>query len=217
MPRCFKSARDPVSSYTHLIGAILSLIGTAVFIAVSARRPDVSALTAVSAVIFGLSLVALYSASATYHFVRGSERLILFLRKLDHSMIYVLIAGSYTPMLLYLLPAPESYLFTSIIWLCAFLGIAVKLFWFSAPRWLSTALYLLMGWAIAFDFPALAALPKGGIALLAAGGISYTVGGIMYGLKKPNLSPAFGFHELFHLFVMLGSFLHFLVVLVYIL
>lgn len=215
MSRYLKDARDPISSYTHFIGAVLSALGTAVLVWASVSR-RVSWMTGFSAAVFGLSLVALYTTSATYHFVHGSDQKILRLRKLDHSMIYVLIAGSYTPMLLNLLAPPKSYLFTAVIWLCAAVGIAVKLFWFSAPRWFSTALYILMGWAIAFDLPALGALPTGGIVLLTAGGVSYTVGGLMYAVKKPNISAAFGFHELFHLFVMLGSFLHFLVVLLYI-
>ena len=216
MSHYLQHARDPISSYTHFIGALLSVLGTGVLVAASISR-QVGWMTGLSAAVFGLSLVALYATSATYHFVHGTDRVILRLRKLDHSMIYVLIAGSYTPMLLNLLQPPKSYLFTAVIWLCAVVGIAVKLFWFSAPRWFSTALYILMGWAIAFDLPSLGALPAGWIALLAAGGISYTICGVMYAVKKPNISADFGFHELFHLFVMLGSFLHFLVVFFYIL
>ena len=139
------------------------------------------------------------------------------LKKLDHSMIYVLIAGSYTPIVLRYMPAPRSYVFLSVIWMIALAGIAVKLLWIDAPRLLGTALYLALGWAIAFDFGVVLSMPVPAILLLAAGGIAYTIGGVIYIAKKPNLGPMLGFHELFHLFVIAGSIFHYFMVFLYVL
>ena len=209
-------ARDPISSLTHLYGAIFS--GVAIILLLMKTifwsSPTLDNILAVT--LFGISLLALYTASTVYHFSRGTERRILILRKLDHAMIYVLIAGTYTPILLSYLAVPQSYIFTAIMWICALGGISLKLLWFGAPRWLQTALYLGMGWAIVFDLPALKAIPAGGIGLLLAGGICYTIGGVIYMLKKPNFSQKFGFHELFHVFVLLGSIFHFLMIFIYV-
>ena len=131
-------------------------------------------------------------------------------------MIYVLIAGTYTPLLLTLLPRPNNLVFTAAMWAVAAAGILMKMFWLGAPRWLSTTLYILMGWAIAVDLPAVGALPLPGIVLLVVGGLAYTVGGVIYMVKRPNLSERFGFHEIFHLFVIAGSVCHYLMVLLYI-
>lgn len=131
-------------------------------------------------------------------------------------MIYVLIAGTYTPLLFTLLPRPNNLVFTAAMWAVAAAGILMKMFWLGAPRWLSTTLYILMGWAIAVDLPAVGALPLPGIVLLVVGGLAYTVGGVIYMVKRPNLSERFGFHEIFHLFVIAGSVCHYLMVLLYI-
>ena len=210
----FRKARDPLSSLTHLIGAVLFSLGT-VFLVWKGIVNQSGAVALVSAAVFGLSLVGLYSASALYHFARFSERAILALRKLDHSMIYVLIAGSYTPLLLCCFPRPKAYLLTIAIWAIAAVGILAKLLWFQAPRLLYTGFYIAMGWFILLDLPALAVLEPPAILLLAAGGVCYTVGGVIYGLKRPNLSSAFGHHELFHLFVLAGSLCHYSMVLCY--
>ena len=139
------------------------------------------------------------------------------LKKPHHSMIYVLIAGSYTPIILKFMSAPRSYVFLGVIWLIALTGIAIKLLWIDAPRLIGTALYLALGWAIAFDFGVVLSMPAPAIALLAAGGLSYTVGGVIYIAKKPNLGKMIGFHELFHLFVIVGSVCHYLMVFLYVL
>ena len=170
-----------------------------------------------AAVVFCLSLIALYSASSVYHFSGRGEAVLRRLKKLDHSMIYVLIAGSYTPIILKFMPAPRSYVFLGVIWLIALTGIAIKLLWIDAPRLIGTALYLALGWAIAFDFGVVLSMPAPAIALLAAGGLSYTVGGVIYIAKKPNLGKMIGFHELFHLFVIVGSVCHYLMVFLYVL
>ena len=180
-------------------------------------QPDISGQLAGAAVVFCLSLIALYSASSAYHFSGRGEAVVRRLKKLDHSMIYVLIAGSYTPIILKFMPAPRCFVFLGVIWLIALTGIAVKLLWIDAPRLIGTVLYLALGWAIAFDFGVVLSMPSPAVELLAAGGLSYTVGGIIYILKKPNFSRLLGFHELFHLFVIAGSVCHYLMVMLYVL
>lgn len=213
MPKLFSKARDPLSSYTHFIGLILSVMGTAVML-IKTLAGDFRG-AQLAGILFCLSLAGLYGASSLYHFVTGRAEVIKRLRKLDHSMIYVLIAGSYTPLLYAILPAPKCYLLLSLIWLLALGGIIMKLAWIRMPRILSAGLYILMGWFIAVDFPALGSLPAGAVVLLAAGGLLYTTGGVIYAVKKPNISEAFGFHEIFHIFVIGGSVCHYLMVLLY--
>lgn len=217
MPRAFMKAREPFSSYSHFIGAVLSGIGLFAMLVRLLVDSTVSGQMAAAAVVFCLSLIALYSASSVYHFTGRGDAVVRRLKKLDHSMIYVLIAGSYTPIILGFMPAPRSYVFIGVIWLIALAGIAIKLLWIDAPRLIGTALYLLLGWAIAFDFSVVLSMPAPAIALLALGGASYTLGGIIYILKKPNLGPTVGFHELFHLFVIAGSVFHYLMVFLYVL
>ena len=152
MPRAFLKARDPFSCYSHFVGAVLSVSGLLILLLRLLFDPDISGQLAGAAVVFCLSLIALYSASSVYHFSLRGEAVLRRLKKLDHSMIYVLIAGSYTPIILKFMPAPRSFLFLGVIWLIALTGIAVKLLWIDAPRLIGTALYLALGWAIAFDF-----------------------------------------------------------------
>lgn len=218
MIKKFKKAMDPVSSETHFIGAVLSVIALLGMIIIGLIK-QASELTLVSVIIFGVSSIALYTASWVYHYYNASEdnKIKLILRKLDHSMIYVLIAGTYTPVALNFLDAPHNYYFTIVIWSIAILGIVVKLFWLNAPRFVSTLFYLLMGWALVFDFPAFYNVPLGCFILIAIGGISYSIGAIVYIVEKPNWFASFGFHELFHIFVMLGSLFHFIAIYIYVL
>ena len=216
MYELFKCAREPMSSYTHFLGILFSAVATIFLVVLNGIHGDFSARMMVSVLAFGGSMLALYSARSIYHFYNGpiikQERL----RKLDHAMIYVLIAGSYTPICLKFMEGVHGIVFTLAIWLVAVCGIVVKLCWMNAPRWLYTGFYLLMGWAIIFDWKALQMIPGGAIALLLAGGISYSIGAVFYILKKPNISKIFGFHELFHVFILLGTFFHFLTVLFYV-
>ena len=214
MPRMFAKAREPFSCYSHFIGAVLSGVGLLAML-IHMNRFGASLRTGVSVLVFCLSLIGLYTASSVYHFSLRNERIIRRLKKLDHSMIYVLIAGSYTPIVLKLMPAPKSVYFTLAIWAVALFGIAVKLLLIDAPRMLGTILYLALGWAIMVDFRTILRMPVPAIALLAAGGICYTIGGVIYIIKKPDLG--IGFHELFHLFVIAGSACHYLMVFLYVL
>ncbi|MCS0790220.1 PAQR family membrane homeostasis protein TrhA [Cytobacillus pseudoceanisediminis] len=209
--------REPINGLTHLAGAILSFAGLlAMVIKASLTTSSPLAITAVA--IFGISLMLLYSASATYHMVIAKDKVIAFLRKLDHSMIYVLIAGSYTPFCLITLNGVTGWVLFSIVSAVALSGILFKMIWFSCPRWLSTALYIAMGWIIVFAFSPLSeSLSSTGVMLLLLGGILYTVGGVIYAIKPKFLEfKHLGFHEIFHIFIMMGSMSHFLCVFMYV-
>lgn len=215
MPRLFLKAREPFSSYSHFIGAVLSGAGLGCML-LRMFLTGATGVTIFSVTLFCLSLIALYSASSIYHFSGRGESVLRVLKKLDHSMIYVLIAGSYTPIVLKFMAYPKAFYFVGVIWAIALFGIAVKLLWIDAPRFLGTILYLLLGWAIVTDFGVVLSMPTPAIVLLAAGGISYTIGGLIYIAKHPNLSPVVGFHELFHLFVLAGSICHYFMVFLYV-
>ncbi|MDD3349454.1 MAG: hemolysin III family protein [Eubacteriales bacterium] len=216
MPIYFRQAREPMNSFTHFIGACFGAIATIVFPLVWWAQGGTKLHTLIGSMIFGISLIALYTASSIYHYVKAAPPVIKKLRKLDHGMIFVLIAGTYTPICLGFMSFRDAALFLGIIWSVALVGNLIKIFWMSAPRWLSTALYLIMGWAIVFDLKAFVEIPAACLALIACGGISYSVGAVFYVLKKPNFS-LFGFHELFHLLVILGSAFHFAAVLLFVL
>ncbi|WHY64150.1 PAQR family membrane homeostasis protein TrhA [Cytobacillus firmus] len=210
--------REPINGLTHLAGAILSFAGLlAMVIKASLTTSSPIAITAVA--IFGISLMLLYSASATYHMVIAKDKVIAFLRKLDHSMIYVLIAGSYTPFCLITLNGVTGWVLFGIVTAVALSGILFKMIWFNCPRWLSTALYIAMGWIIVFAFSPLSeSLSSAGVLLLLLGGILYTIGGVIYAVKPQFLAfNHMGFHEIFHIFIMMGSMAHFLCVFMFVL
>lgn len=214
MDSLFSKAREPLNSMTHFVGAVLSFVGTLILVFCTLRLPDLSPRVVAGSVIFGLSLVALYSASAAYHYVNVSAAALLRLRKLDHSMIFVLIAGTYTPLFLHFSPE-RGFQLTLTVWSAALCGIVLKIFWMGMPRLLSTLFYVALGWALVFDPVILHSLPAGCMALLLIGGLAYTVGAVIYWLKKPNIFKKIGFHELFHFFVLAGSAFHFLAIFLY--
>ncbi len=205
-------ARDEWSFQTHLIGMILASLGT-IYMAVT--QVGGGAGRWITLFVFGLSMIALYTCSSVYHYSKGSKEHIKRLRKLDHAMIFVLIAGTYTPILYNGVSAPKNYIFLGVIWGLAVAGIVLKMFRMKALRWLYTLIYIVMGWSIVFDFNALVSLPGTFLTYLIAGGISYTVGAVFYILKKPNFSKKFGFHELFHVFIMVGTICHFIGIVFY--
>ena len=201
-------AKDLVSGLTHLVGALLSVAALVVLVYVAAYKG--TPWHVVSFAIFGASLILLYTASTIYHLLPLKERATRALKRVDHMMIYVLIAGTYTPISLVALRGAWGWSLLGSIWGIAVLGIIMKIVWLNAPRWLSTLFYLGMGWLLVIAFPPLLrSVPSGGINWLVAGGAMYTVGAVIYGIKKPNIVKGFGFHEIFHLFVMAGSFGHF--------
>lgn len=207
--------REPVSGFTHLGAAILSVIGTVFLIVygVSIGTP----LHIIGYSIFGASLILLYTASSLYHLLPVPPKVVAILRKIDHMMIYVLIAGTYTPICLTALKGKLGLGLLITIWSLALLGIVLKLVWFDAPRWLYTAFYVIMGWLVVFAiFPMAKVIPLAGIGLLFAGGISYTLGAIIYGTKWPGRNAKiFGFHEIFHIFIIIGSLFHYFFILKY--
>lgn len=209
--------REPINGLTHLAGAILSFIALIAMInKVVLANPTMIGLIAVT--IFGISMILLYATSATYHMVISSEMVLNFLQRLDHSMIFVLIAGSYTPFCLIALHGKLGWILFTIINLIAVCGIIFKLTWFNCPRLLSTSIYIIMGWLAIFVFkPLSTSLSSSGLFLLVAGGILYTIGGIIYALKPKCLAfKHWGFHEIFHLFILLGSLYHFLCIYLYV-
>ena len=208
MSRYFEKGREPVSSYTHFWGALARALGTLALAARSLHN-GTGGMVLAGVVLFGLSLVALYSASSIYHYALGAASKVRRLRKLDHAMIYVLIAGSYTPLCVKFMDPAKLPVFLGAMWAMAAAGILLKLLWLDAPRWLGTLLYLALGWAIVVDLPAFAAMPAACLGLVAAGGVCYSLGAVLYMLKWPNLSERWGFHELFHLFILAGSACHF--------
>ncbi|SDB82566.1 hemolysin III [Pelagirhabdus alkalitolerans] len=211
-----KKLREPVNSLTHLFGAILSAFA---MIAMIIETSDAGWIDTLSVIVFGLSLIALYSASATYHGINGSIDRILKWRRIDHAMIFVLIAGTYTPYCLIALSDERGLLLLTIIWSVAIAGLLFKFIWFHCPRFLSTLLYILMGWIIVFAAPSLLRqVELTGVLLLLFGGIVYTLGGVIYALKPKWLESQYlGFHEIFHLFILAGSLLHFLSIYIYVL
>ncbi|MCT8138382.1 hemolysin III family protein [Anaerobacillus sp. CMMVII] len=210
--------REPINGLTHLAGAILSFIGLLALV-IKASLTTGSSLAISAVIIFGVSMTLLYAASATYHMVIAKDRLIAFFRRVDHSMIFILIAGSYTPFCLISLNGLTGWTFFGVVYFLAVSGIIFKMVWFNCPRWLSTGIYITMGWLAIFIFsPLVESLTTVGVSLLFAGGIFYTVGGIIYGLKPKFLSFKYmGFHEIFHIFILLGSFAHFFCVYLYVL
>ncbi|MGY0372191.1 PAQR family membrane homeostasis protein TrhA [Clostridium sp. JNZ J1-5] len=211
--------REPVSGLTHMLGAIISLIGMIVLIKYEKTIPGSTPLALTAVIMFGLSLILLYTASTVYHLVKSSDKVIKLLRRLDHSMIYVLIAGTYTPVCLIALHGKLRWIMFISIWSFALLGILFKMIWFNSPRWLSTLFYVLMGWIAVFIISPLSkAININGVIWLITGGLFYTIGAVIYATKWPKIkSKVFGFHEIFHLFVLAGSFCHYLMVFKYVL
>ena len=205
--------KDPGSAITHGIAMLLAIAGTAPLIIKAARQPDTLHITALS--IFILSMILLYAASTIYHSVDSTEKVNRRLRKLDHMMIFIMIAGSYTPVCLIALHNRIGYILCALVWGIAILGIILKGLWINCPKWLSSVLYISMGWLCVLAFvPIFNALPRAGFDWLLAGGIIYTIGGVIYALKLPIFNSRhknFGSHEIFHVFIMLGSLCHFIV------
>ncbi len=212
-----KYLREPLNSLTHMFGAFLSLIALILMLtkAIILNSP---ALSLISVMIFGISLILLYSTSSIYHLVIGSPKIISFFRKLDHSMIFILICGSYMPFYLILLQGKSRIIFTTIIVTLTLAGVLFKMLWFNCPRWLSTFLYIGMGWISLFSFPLYNVISFKAFLWLLLGGIFYTIGGIIYGVKPKILKfKHFGYHEIFHIFIIIGSLCHFVSVFYYVL
>jgi hemolysin III len=205
-----KKLREPVNSLTHWAGAILALAGLIALLIVGWGKP----IKVVSLIIYGASLIFLFSASATYHMVRVKDKALEIFRKIDHAAIFCLIAGTYTPFCINAFTGFWKWGMLSIIWSLALIGIAMKIFFIRAPRWLNAGIYVVMGWlCVGASGQLLAALPAWVLTWLIIGGVVYTLGAVVYSTKMFNFVPGvFGFHEVWHIFVLLAAAAHFVAV-----
>lgn len=219
MNRHSRHLKDPGSAITHFIGMLMAIFAAVPLLIKAAREPDHIYLISLS--IYALSLILLYAASTTYHTFDLSERANTILKKIDHMMIFVLIAGSYTPICLITLKGRTGTILLALVWGIAIVGIILKAFWVFCPKWVSSVLYIGMGWTCVLAFTQiLNTLSPAAFGWLLAGGIIYTIGGVIYALKLPifnNRHKNFGSHEIFHLFVMGGSMCHFIVMYAFVL
>ncbi len=210
--------KDPGSAITHFIGMLMAMFAATPLIIKALSAPDT--IHAVSLTIFIVSMILLYAASTAYHTFDISARITKRLKKLDHCMIFVLIAGTYTPVCLVVLGGMVGYGLLAIVWGIALVGILFKLCWVTCPKWLSSSLYIAMGWVCVLAFTQIInALPAAAFGWLLAGGIIYTIGGVIYALKLPIFNSKhryFGSHEIFHIFVMVGSACHFIMMFNYV-
>jgi hemolysin III len=187
---------------------VIAAIGLVVLVYVARH----STLKVLALCVYGVSLALMFSASAVYHLVKVQPKTMLFLRKLDHAAIYLLIAGTYTPICIHYFTGAWRWAPLAIIWSLAIVGIGVKVFVIKAPRWITAGIYLVMGWlGVAAVREVIAVIPTGAIAWLLLGGLIFTGGAVVYILKKPDPLPGvFGFHEIWHIFVILGALCHYI-------
>ena len=204
--------REPGSAITHFIGMMMAVLAAMPLLAKAGMTGSTAAVAAM--MIFAMSMVCLYGASALYHSVNVTGKVLKVFKKIDHMMIFVLIAGSYTPVCMLILDHKLGYPLLAAVWGIALAGILIKFFWVTCPKWFSSMLYIAMGWVCIFVFgELLATLPRPAFLWLLAGGLIYTAGGIIYALKCPIFNSRhkwFGSHEIFHVFVMAGSICHFI-------
>jgi hemolysin III len=204
--------REPVSGFTHLAGAILGLVGMVWLLAGATGEPG----KMVSVLVYGVSLVLLYSASTALHLVNGPPATVRWLQRLDHAAIYTLIAGTYTPICYNLLTGAWQWGLLGVVWAVAVVGVVFKLVARNIDSHLSTLGYVAMGWIALVAAPhLLQQLPAGAIWLILGGGLLYSIGAVIFATRRPNFHPHFGFHEVWHLFVLGGSGMHFAAILIY--
>lgn len=208
-----KHMKDPGSAITHFIGMLMAIFAAIPLLIQAAKEPN--RIYLISLTVYAVSMVLLYAASTTYHTFDISKKVNTILKKFDHMMIFILIAGSYTPICLLVLEPKTGSSLLALVWGIALVGILVKAFWVYCPKWFSSILYIGMGWTCVLAFGQLLNnLTPAQFGWLLTGGIIYTIGGIIYALKLPvfnSLHKNFGSHEIFHLFVMGGSACHFVV------
>ncbi len=205
--------KEPGSAITHFIGMLMAIFAAVPLLIKAAHEP--SRIYVISLAVYSASMILLYAASTTYHTFDISAKINTILKKWDHMMISVLIAGSYTPICLLVLKGKTGLILLAIVWSFAIVGILIKAFWVYCPKWISSILYIGMGWTCVLAFTQiLNSMSRTSFIWLLTGGIIYTVGGIIYALKLPIFNSKhknFGSHEIFHLFVMGGSMCHFVV------
>lgn len=211
--------REPGSAITHFIAMMMTVFAATPLLIKAALSSD-GKITLLALGIFCISMILLYGASATYHSLNISGKALRIFRKIDHMMIFVLIAGSYTPVCLIILGGKLGYTLLSVVWGIALFGMILKACWVTCPKWFSSVIYIAMGWVCLGVFGTLwNVLPHAAFGWLLAGGIIYTIGGVIYALKLPIFNGKhkfFGSHEIFHLFVMGGSICHFIFMYLYV-
>ena len=211
--------KDTGSAITHFIGMLMAIFAAVPLLIRAAHEPG--QIYVISLAVYAASLILLYAASTTYHTFDLSEKINTLLKKIDHMMIFILIAGSYTPICLLVLKGRTGITLLSLVWGIAIAGILIKAFWVFCPKWVSSILYIGMGWTCVLAFTQiLNSMSAAAFGWLLAGGIIYTIGGVIYALKLPIFNSRhknFGSHEIFHLFVMGGSACHFVVMYAYLL
>lgn len=210
----FLRFKEPVNTWTHLVTAMLAAVGMVFLIIGSADQAG----KVVAMVVYGISMIVLFMASSIYHAVDASEKVVLRLKKFDHVSIFLLIAGTYTPVFAFGLDGAWRVTMLAIVWGLAVFGMMLKMFFIGVPRFVSTLIYVGLGWIAVVPFYKLVeTLPTGAIVLMVLGGVAYTVGAVIYQTKKLDFFPGkFGHHEIFHLFVSLGAGLHFAMIAKYI-
>lgn len=210
--------KDPGSALTHGIGMAAALIASVPLVAKAYSTRSVENTVVIA--VFIVSMILLYAASTFYHSLNISQKVNKILRKIDHMMIYVLIAGTYTPICAIVLGDRTGWLMLFAVWAIAIAGILISALWINCPKAFSSAVYIAMGWVCIFAITRIiAALPEKAFGWLLAGGLLYTVGGVIYALKLPvfkRLPRNFGAHEIFHVFVMAGSFCHYVLMYKYV-
>jgi hemolysin III len=202
--------REPVNGLTHLGGAIAAFFGMIAMLIVARGEPA----KVVSVLIYSLGLIAMFSASTIYHMAVVKPAVLQTLRKVDHSAIFLLIAGTYTPFCLLAFTGFWHFGLLALIWGIAAIGIVVKIFYIKSPRWLHTGIYVVMGWLCVMAAPQMpSVLPTGAMVWLFVGGVIYTLGAVVYATKILDFVPKrFGFHEVWHIFVLLGALAHFIAI-----
>jgi hemolysin III len=203
----FSKFRQPVSGLTHLAGAVSAVIGQVLLFAISGNH----FFEKISLLVYSTSLFLMFLASSVYHLICSTPRVIATLRKMDHAAIYLLIAGTYTPFCVNAFHGFWQWGLLAIIWTLAFIGIGVKIWVIQAPRWITAGVYVVMGWLVVFAFQEmLNTLSPGTIGWLFVGGVTYTLGAVIYITRRMDFIPdVFGFHEIWHIFVLLGAAAHF--------
>ncbi|MFT9486908.1 hemolysin III family protein [Tepidibacillus infernus] len=206
--------KEPVNTWTHFVSFIAAIVGLVFLVILS--RDNLSKLVIMT--IYGISVILLYGASSLYHWIKTTPKKELVLKKLDHVAIYILIAGSYTPVFYFGLEGKWKWAMLISVWVLAIIGIILKIWFIHLPRYVSTAFYVSLGWiALVPLFQLIGQLPTGAMVLMFVGGVAYTIGAIIYATKWLDFFPnRFGFHEIFHIFVVIGSVVHFFMMLFYI-
>ena len=219
LKRGITKVKDPGSALTHFIAMSLAIIAAIPLLSKAGHDSGHMHISALA--IFILSMIGLYAASTIYHTLDISPKINKLLRKIDHMMIFILIAGTYTPVCMIVLGDKTGWTMLTLVWGIAIVGIRINALWITCPKWFSSLIYIAMGWVCILAITKiLSSMPRAGFMWLLAGGIIYTIGGIIYALKLPifnNRHKNFGSHEIFHLFVMGGSMCHFIVMYAFVL